>query len=991
MHRHQYDDVSFKNFQHEVLEPAIYLKRAPLQVSVWQTPERVAVDQAMGASYAEVPMGWRWGPVWSTAWFRLHGEAPAGPGSLALQFSSGTEALLLHQRVPFHGLDANHDLALLPEGTVAADLMIEAACNLPLGASTFWWDEQEIQARWREEHPGRLECAALVRVDQDVQHLVYRWDFARRLLQSLPADGGRAQSVAAALHEAMGMLVGGAVSKHAAAAQAVLNAVIGEGTPTQTQCVATGHAHIDTAWLWTLDETRRKCTRTFATMLRLMESYPEFHFLCSQPQQYAWMETDQPELFHQIAHAVSEGRWEAGGGMWVEPDCLIPSGESLIRQVLKGVAWWSSRFGDAAPQRFLYLPDTFGFPASLPQIAQLTGLDTFITNKIAWNEVNEFPHVTFRWRGIDGTDLVSHMTPGHNYNSEIAPRDVLAAQRNVVEKDQLRPSTWLQPFGYGDGGGGPTAMQIDRVLASSSAGGLPVTRFGRVDDFCEELHRAADLPIWDGELYMEGHRGIYTSQAWLKRRNLDLEESLRIAELVVGEDESHRSVLDHCWTTVLLHQFHDILPGSSIAEVYEQARVSSDEATVAVDEIVTEGLGSGDAVFNPASTPRSGVVELDGALCWADGIPPLASGIAMKELPTSIAPVACEDMTFGNGLIEFRVGGCGCIKALRSVQTPLDVATDASGWNMRLSELRLYEDRPRQWDAWNLDHDYRKHEVKLPRPECVEIIESSPMRAVVRVKRHIGASSHAVIHYTLHAGSRRVDVTADIDWQEDRRVLRVDFPTSIRARTATCGIQFGCMERPTHRNTSWEQAQFEVPGHRWVDLSEPGRGLAVLDRAIYGRSIEQGLLGLTLLRSSVFPDPNADRGQHHLQWSLMPHAGNWRVSGVDAEAESLVRPLHPGTHARTAPFALSTIGDIAVEVVAVKPAEDGHGQIVRIVEKHGGHGTAILRMTEPFRTVQFCDCLERPLESDQCVLDGQTVRVGLRPFQIVTLRVESLR
>jgi alpha-mannosidase len=260
---------------------------------------------------------------------------------------------------------------------------------------------------------------------------------------------------------------------------------------------------------------------------------------------------------------------------------------------------------------------------------------------------------------------------------------------------------------------------------------------------------------------------------------------------------------------------------------------------------------------------------------------------------------------------------------------------------------------------------------------------------VVEVRREIGESSSAVIHYTLDAGSCRIDVQADIDWHEHRRVLRVAFPTSIRSRTATCGIQFGCLQRPTHRNTSWEHAQFEVPGHRWMDLSEPGRGLAVLDRAIYGRSIEHGTLGLTLLRASVFPDPKADRGQHHVRWALMPHAGDWREASVDAEAETLTRPLREHTASRPAPFAIETIGPVAVEIVAVKPSEDGRARIIRLVEKHGGHGTAILRLAGPIGSAQLCDCLERPLEPDGAVVDGHTVRVGLRPFGIATIRIEG--
>ncbi len=988
MHRHEYDDVRFRNFQNEVLAPAVFTDRRQLEVSVWQTSERVTFEQAAQEKYTCIPSGWRWGPVWSTAWFRLQGEVPDGAGEHAIRFSSGTEALLRLRGVPFHGFDANHDLAVLPSETPLDDMLIEAACNLPLGISTFWWDEQEVRARWREEAPGRLDYAELVRIDSVTQQLVSRFDFSRRFLQTLPRDGAAAQRIAAALHEVMTSVDLATPRSGALRALEILDETISTGAPSSTVCTAIGHAHIDTAWLWTLDETKRKCTRTFATILRLMERNEDFTFLCSQPQQYAWMEEQQPAIFAQISDRVQEGRWEAGGGMWVEPDCLIPSGESLIRQIIKGTAWWASRFGDAAGQRHLYLPDTFGFPASLPQIARQSGLDTFITNKIAWNEVNDFPHVTFRWRGIDGTDIVSHMTPGHNYNSEIAPSDLLAGERNVIEKDHGAPSQWLQPFGYGDGGGGPTQEQIDRVRASRAAGGLPSTQFGRVDTLCARLHEAPSLPVWDGELYMEGHRGIYTSQAWLKRANLDLEESLRVAELVGAQTPKTASTLDACWTSVLLHQFHDILPGSSIAEVYADACEACVATSSSVDAIIAEDLGTGDAVFNPASTSRSGVVRIGGELRWADGVPALASSISTLGPPASVKPVTCEGTSVDNGIVSFRVGGCGCLKGLRSCDTPLDVATDETGWKMRVGEFRLYEDRPRQWDAWNLDHDYRDHEVPWDRPSSVELVEFGPLRAVVEVRRSIGAASSSVLRYTLDAGACRVDVQVDIDWHEDRRVLRVDFPTSIRSRTATCGIQFGCLERPTHRNTSWERAQFEVPGHRWMDISEPGRGLAVLDRAIYGRSIEHGLLGLTLLRSSIFPDPKADRGQHSLRWALMPHAGDWRAAGVDAEAETLTRPFRESTGRRAAPFSLETIGPVAVEIAAVKPSEDGRACIVRLVEKHGGHGTAVLRLADDYGDVQMCDCLERVKPSDACVADGRAVRVGLRPFEIATIRIE---
>jgi alpha-mannosidase len=989
VHRHDYDDVRFRNFQNEVLAPASIAARGPCRVDVWQTQERCLPSQAREEAFEPVQLGWRWGPAWSTAWFRVDGQVPEGEGTPAVRFSSGTEALLYQGDVPYQGLDANHTVARLASDA-EPPLLIEAACNLPLGISTFWWDEAELRARWQEQAPGRLEFAEFIRIDEAVETMRTQWDFARKLLSALPRDSSRGQQIADALHAAMAAFA----SNGAAAASEVLTAAIEDGAPTSTQCAAIGHAHIDTAWLWGIGETIRKCSRTFATMLRHMERHDDFVFLCSQPQQYAWIAHHHPDLFKQIAARVSEGRWDASGAMWVEPDCLIPSGESLIRQILHGTAWWADQFGKAAPQRHLYLPDTFGFPASLPQIAAQAGLDTFITNKIAWNEVNAFPHVTFKWRGIDGTELVSHMTPGHNYNSEIAPSDLLAAERNVTELDQGRPSHWLQPFGYGDGGGGPTEMQIARVHASARCGGLPRTGFSRVDALCEHLHADADaLPVWDGELYMEGHRGCYTSHRWLKDLNLRVEEGLRVAEAVACEEAAPEVTLQDPWRLLLLNQFHDILPGSSINEVYVSAWAQLANAQSMIDEAL-EPVRQGFQVYNPASTERSGVIVLgpeeDLTHYWIDGVQPLSSTTLIDHLPSSVKPVQVAQRSLDNGLIRVEFGDDGTIHLLRGIDAAIPVNLSGSGVLHPMNVLHLFEDRPRQWDAWNLDHDYASAPVAIDAPARVEVTSAGPFRGVIEVVRSLGSASSVTMRYTLDAGARRLDIEADVDWKESRRVLRVGFQTGIRSRHATCGIQFGAISRPTHRNTSWEQAQFEVPGHRWVDLSEPGRGLAVLEDGIHGRSLKDAEIGLTLLRAPVFPDPTADRGEHTMRWALMPHAGDWRAAGVDAEAEAVTRRFLPGFDEVIAPFRLETIGEVAVEIAAVKPAEDGNGRIVRLVEKHGGHGTAVLRFPRGTGTVSACDVLERPVQGVPVIRDDAAVRVPLRPFGIVSLRIEPV-
>ena len=624
--KHELDAIRFENLADTVLAERVFRDRIPLDVHVLQTHEHLRPSQLDVESFSPIQVGWRWGPVWSTAWFRITADVPESlkDQSLAIQFSSGTEATFWYDGTPWHGLDENRDLVRLDPsmlGSGGLEFLIEAACTLPLGASTFWWDHPEVQTRWREPNPGRLESASLVVLDDSAWRLKEAWDFARRLLLALPPESDASARLLEGMHHLAPMLA----TEKAEVLQTSLESLLASGgSAAGGPCIATGHAHIDTAWLWPLSETRRKCLRSFSTMLRLMERYDEFRFLCSQTQQYAWIEEDSPELFSQIRDRVHDGRWEPGGAMWVEPDCNVPSGESLIRQIVHGTSWWSDRFGASADQRHLYLPDTFGFPASLPQIIALAGLTL---GKILHHQQDlmvrdqPLPHVTFKWRGIDGTEVLSHLTPGHNYNSPIHPSDVLAGQGILMGQPRPRPDTWLQPFGYGDGGGGPTDSMIERIGHSGSCMGLPPVEHGRTDDFCQLLHEQSgdvgNLPVWDGDLYLELHRGTYTSQSWLKMANREAEDDLRTIEAMgAGVDggvdlEGLRASLDETWKLVLLNQFHDILPGSSINKVYEDARSQYDriEATCATqfDLFGCDHLKRGDhrceeIFFSPSST-----------------------------------------------------------------------------------------------------------------------------------------------------------------------------------------------------------------------------------------------------------------------------------------------------------------------------------------------------------------------------------------------------
>ncbi len=1057
----QYAAIRYENFHSEVLLPQVHPLREPLEIGMWQ-PKGTGLEtahptlaDARRATYRKVALGLRWGPVWSTAWFRLRGRVPAAMKGhrVALRFSPGTEATLWRDGVPFQGFDPYRDLAFLHDeakGGEKVELLVEAACNLPLGISTFWWDHPEQQARWREPNPGRLESAELVVVDESAWRYAQAWDFLRRLMLALPEDSPRATAIAAGLrgiHAAIDARDPVPGMERTAAALDEL--VAGAAHEPATTCVAVGHAHIDTAWLWPLRETRRKCLRSFANVLRLMERFEGFHFLCSQAQQYEYVREDAPALYEEIRARVAEGRWEPGGAMWIEPDCTCPSGESFVRQILHGTGFWTREFGAAGAQRFLYLPDTFGFPPCLPQIARLAGLDTFITNKMSWCETNRFPHVTFDWRGLDGSEILTHLTPGHNYNSSIEPKEMLHGERNLVVQDGqsffgASIPLWLQPFGYGDGGGGPTDAQIARAEIAARCEGVPRFEEMRVDLFCEALHRARatledagrELAKWDGELYLELHRGTYTSQAWLKRQNRLAESLLRDVEALASSlpakdakaaakaREGVRARLDRAWKTVLLNQFHDILPGSSIEAVYRDARadhVAVAEAAVAERARLedgfaaladTRGMRAPVLVRNTASHARCGVVEIetkDGpALVEVNGVPALGVAVvdaaAIGALPDEVEVKAtARGVTLSNGVVRATIDLAGRVAELEHLPTRrLANRRDARGRALPLNQLALYEDRPRRWEAWDTDRDYMD-KVELVEDDCeIAVVERHPLRGAVRVERAIGESSRLWQTYRLDAASGRLEIFTEVEWNESQRLLRALFPLAVRARHAWFGTQFGALERPVHRNTSWEEARFEVPGHAWMDASEPGFGVAVLDDGRYGRSAlatgDGVALGLSLLKSPLFPDPSCDRGAHAFTYALMPHAGDWRAAGVDVAAEFLreplrARPLVAGRKGSLrgawSPFEVLAEPPMRVEIAAWKPAEDGRGRILRLVETRGARGEVKVLWNDAARRVTATDLLERPLAREGFVHEaGAATMLSMKPFEIVTLRVE---
>ena len=755
------------------------------------------------------------------------------------------------------------------------------------------------------------------------------------------------------------------VAGTAAAGRAVLAEVLRQPAyPSAHRITAIGHAHIDSAWLWPVRETARKCARTFANVLALMAEDSDLVFACSSAQQYAWIRDQYPQLFEQIRTRVAEGRFVPVGGMWVESDTNMPGGEALARQFLAGQRFFREEFGVEC--REVWLPDSFGYTAALPQIARLAGARWFLTQKTSWNETNRIPHHTFWWEGIDGSRLFTHFPPVDTYNSDLSGRELARAERQFAEKGRANSS--LVPFGWGDGGGGPTREMLAAASRARSLEGSPRVEIASPAEFFRAAEAEyAQPPEWSGELYLEFHRGTYTSQARTKRGNRRSEHLLREAELWAtaaylqrGEPYPYE-VLERCWHTVLLQQFHDILPGSSIRWVYRDADRGYAEVERALEEVIEHacralaGTGSTTLAFNAGPYAAAGVPAAGAGV-------PVASGEAtLADSPDGIV--------LENDRVRVVVDERGLLTSVFDLTADREVLPAGAVGNL----LQLHRDTPTLWDAWDLDDHYRRSVVDLTAVESIEISEKGPERVAVRVARRFGDSAVEQV-ISLRGGSNAIDIETKVDWHERQRLLKLAFPLDVHADRAASEIQFGHVYRPIHTNTSWDSARFEICAHRWVHVGEAGYGVAVANDATYGHDVTRSsrsgrvatIVRLSLLRAPLYPDPEADQGEHTMRCSLAVGAS---VADAVREGYRLNLPLREIAGADPVE-PLLTVDHPAVVVEAVKLAEDQSGDvIVRLYEAHGGRARGTVRAAFPVGGVTETDLLERPLPAP-VALDG---------------------
>jgi alpha-mannosidase len=988
--------------------PLVHADHRPLTIAAGPDREHLA----------PFPAGTEWGPPWTTTWFRLDGEIPEAwhdrrveavidLGFTRAQAGFQAEGAVVAVRadgttVPLQGIHPHRTCYAVEALAGPVSLLVEAASNpafppfrpSPLGAPDT-----------AGERPlYRFRRAELVLVDADAEALVHDLDVLDGAMRALPAADRRRARLLAALVAALDL-----VPDIAAARRALAPHLADCGVPDRHRVIATGHAHIDTAWLWPLRETRRKCARTFASAVALMDEYPEYRFACSQAQQYAWIEEEHPELFRAIAERVERGQWIPVGGMWVEADMNLPSAESIVRQIVFGQRYFEDRFGRRCDE--VWIPDVFGYPAGLPQLFAAGGMHRFVTQKLSWNKQNRFPHHTFWWEGLDGTRVLTHFPPVDTYNAEITPGEIAHSVANF--REHRWSSASLMPFGYGDGGGGPTREMLERARRLAASDPSTTLEIGAPTDFFTHVEReaayGAPVPVWRGELYFETHRGTLTSQLRTKLGNRRCERLLVEAELWAASLGRSAGV-DDLWRAVLTQQFHDILPGSSIAWVHadaeaELARVEGALRST-IDELLADLCPAGPHLANPADTRLDGVVVLpsdplpdgeapvqqlaDGSIAMAVDVPPLATA-PLVPFPVDDR-VVVTDTSLVNRHLAVRWDSAGNVVSIIDVASARDIVPVEQA----AAVLELARDHPVEYDAWDLERWTREGAVAMRSahpPEGavqIDVVETGPLVGRVRVTRTFGPSTCAVV-YELRADDRRLLIHVELDWQHDEHLLSMAFPVDVRTDVATCDVQLGVVRRPSHPSSPWDAAKFEVCAHRFVDLSEPSFGVAVLNDGRYGHSVFGGAVRVSLARAARYPDPGADRGRHAVTLAIVPHDG--RLAAVRAAASLLNSPPRAvdGRAAGPAPPVVELVaadGEAAdgIEVDAVKLADDGSGDlVVRLHEACGDRTSFTLRAHRPVAAASRTNLLEEPTAGEE-VGDG-VLALTLRPFELVTLRL----
>lgn len=985
--------------------------------------------------WADIRVPFEWGRYDKTVWFRSVWTVPEGsigkPVGVRLSFP---EAQLYVNGEPYHGLDAHHCEVVLTEKSRRNQrfhLAVEAYSG-------------------RTDHHHQFSVAECVEVDTTARTLYYGLKLLQELTKTLDHSSEEAAAVKELVRRTLiflkyfapdGEEYPNAIGRALQFLRTALGTEFRTSIPGLVHLV--GQSHIDVVWLWKLAETERKNGRTFSTVLRLLEQHPSFSYAQSQPFLYHQVKRRTPRLFNEIKTHVASGRWEAVGPMWVEPDCNIPSGESLVRQVLHGSRFYQQEFERSS--EVLWLPDTFGYSWALPQILKKSGVPYFFTTKLRWNDTTTFPHTSFWWQGLDGSRVLAHIPP-LGLEALVTPKDLRRTAKEFGDEPEPRPV--MQTFGHGDGGGGPTTDQVETAQFLTSMPGLPMAQISTPTTFFKDLETRSDgLPVWEKELYLEKHRGTYTTHAHLKKLHREAERALYLAELTavmrttlpgIAPAPYPAKELDALWKSLLTNQFHDIIPGTAIKEAMDEATADVERIGTAGMAMATRALGgmlqkpsakgpSTFTAFNPLAFQRPAYVEVDVAGSAQHWSARSTSGEKLESqiverTKTHVRLLVYLPHVPPLGMVSFSVtpadeaspsAANGWKFALRTAETPrLRLRFDNKGGissiydkalrrefvqkGKRANALMTARDLPKEWEAWDLEGEFDRRRTDLFEFKGAKVVEHGPLRATIRHEYRTEHGSVITQSIRLYHRSPRIDVKNHVKWKEQHTMLKVAFPVAARATSATYEIQFGAVDRASRSKDPAEKAKFEVPAQQWAAVGDGKTNVAILNDSKYGYDCRDNHLRLTLLRSPRYPHPVTpqthtdqhwtDVGDHDFTYAFFPFTGDWRSAGVTAEARGLNIPVIvlPGTPAK-APPSFASINKSSIMLSSVKAAEDSDGIVMRCYESTGVATDATVTFGRSPAKCEETDLLERPVK-DLPVKSGK-LPLRFKPFEIKTIRV----
>ena len=982
-------------------------------------------------NWQDAETGLAWGGPWENMWLRGAFEIPEELADQALWLSADTDAveILVFLNQQAHGILAreiaiemgtrgNHQaIRMTPGASVGSKIPIALECYAGhpcVGTMSF--DERAYFAN-KDTFDHTFRNVTVHTKRTAVADFVFDLMTLNRMVRFLPESDFYRGAALHALEQALSHITQVPNPEQESAwlpglteARAIMAPILkdtnGPGGP---QIGVVGHSHMDTAWMWTVDETIRKCARTFGSVLELMNQYDEYTFFQSAPYHLEMMRRHYPNIYERICERAREGRWQLEGGTWIEPDCNIPSGESLIRQFLWGQRYIKKITGNYSS--IYWQPDVFGYNAALPQIMAGAGVKTFCTTKLSWNESNEFPYDNFQWRGIDGTEVFAHFNTTHCW-----PDPQAAIEMTQELKHKERHNARLVAYGYGDGGGGPMFEMLEMGRRCVDLAGVPKTTHVKAADFLEKIRLQGNHPRWQGELYLELHRGTLTSKHHIKQGNRQLEQALRDLEIINAlhpQTASAQSALNEMWEILLINQFHDILPGTSLPEVHQRAEQEFQENTARACTAMHSTLGH---------QANAAQLSITNTLSWGRN-----ETIELHDVPNGLAPtdVACQvvknvcdqDIVLMHGaeipalgrrsfpLTKLEENTASAfswdgkmldapllrlvINEAGGIESWLDKSSGREIRNLDknpLGTLLLGEDIPALWDNWDIDADQHSYLKPVDSAVTLQVIADGPLQWRLRIERAIGCASHVRMDMIVDVHERGISYDALIDWQERHQLLKVSFPLDVHADNCRHEIQFGHVERPMHYNQPTDRSRFEVCNHRFSDVSESRFGVALFNESSYGLSTYDADLRLSLLKAGAHPDPHGDDGQHRLRFAIRAHDG-FSAQNVIKPAHAFNAPVRCALHSENKEHASwLTVASDHIVVDAIKQAEDGDGYIVRLYECEGTRGSAQLQFAQATQSVTYCDYLEEPANADG-VWQAAESRLQLKPFQVASLRV----